>query len=352
MSSVSPNHLHFASAETENRFKILDRYIDPSGFVIERLAVPDESQESDTFSETRRLLNQWDSELQQFENPQPPIFDKINHVVEPKNPVSERFYQDKSIQEWALLMPSARALYYLTHLGINSLPSGQPISEDMTRFMREMDDGIGIRTRKRIASEIVQNKIRQSNGHSNCLSLACGAADLMIEAIAGTKAGALLTLVDFDEDILSMARSIAAEEGLNEGADYNVYNRNLVTSMIRSDDFVKEIGEQSQLVVDAIGINEYFSIRLATKFLENAYRCVEPGGSLITANMLSNRSQMQINKTAIGWPKLYPRSIDEIIEMVKAAGLPIENVTIRIPEDGVYAVIEITKPKEQIHNGT
>lgn len=347
---MSPNHLKVASPEAISQIKILNHCEYPEGYVIDRVSVPDVSQESVTFFETRQLLNDWDSELRQLDNPKPPIFDKTNCVVNSQNVVSERFYSDDSIQEWALLMPSARALYYLTHLDIKNLPSGQPISEEMTRFMREMDDGIGIRTRKRIASDIIMDKIEKSNGNSRCLSLACGAADLMLETLADSKEKVALTLVDIDEDILNMARSIATEKDLTEGSDYCIKNINLLTAMVRSDDFVKEVGEESQLVVDALGINEYFPIRIATKFLANAYRCVEPGGSLITANMLNDRPQMLINTTAIGWPSVKLRSIDEIIFMIQEAGLPLENTKITIPEDGVYAVIEISKPKEQLYN--
>lgn len=327
---------------------ILDNEVNLGNVLIENISVWDESQGSETYLETKQTLDQWDKELQQFDNPQPPLFDKKNHIVESKNPVSERFYNDRSIEEWALMMPSARALYYLTHLDVKNLPSGQPISETMTRFMRDMDDGIGIRTRKRIASKLVSDKIKQSSGDIRCLSLACGAADLMLEVLATSGQSAKLILVDIDDDALSMARSIAKAQNLQEGDDFCIKNSNLIYSMVRSDELVQLVGEQSQQVVDAIGINEYFSLPIATRFLKNAYRCVKPGGSLIIANMLSDRSQMQINKIAIGWPKVYQRSIDEIISMMQAAGLPLEHTKITIPRDGIYAVVEITRSNELV----
>jgi SAM-dependent methyltransferase len=321
--------------------------MDPRGYVVERVIVPDESKESETSPETKKLLDGWDEELRQTMGCLPPLFDKEKQLVIPRNQISEQFYSDKSIQEWALLMPSAKALFYLTHLDAKTLPSGQDISENMTRYMREMDDGIGIRSRKQIALEIVKDKLKQSSNGSQCLSLACGAADLMVEALSATNnKKAALTLVDIDDDILNLARSLAGNENLIEGQDYYIKNRNLITSMVMSGNFVDEIGEQTQLIVDAIGINEYFSDRISTKFLANAYRCVQPGGSLITANMLSNRPQLFINKIAIGWPKLYPRSVTEIANILELAGLPLKSTKIRIPEDGVYAVIEVTKPEE------
>jgi len=313
-----------------------------NGVAIEIVNVWDDSLESETFNETRQLLDDWDMELQNLGDPKPPHFDKVNNVVKSNNHISERFYADESIKEWALLMPSARALYYLTHLGVKNLPSGMPISENMTRFMREMDDGIGIRTRKRVASGLIKRTI-SGKDDVRCLSLACGAADLMLETLASSGKKSKLMLIDIDDDALSMARSIALDNSLVEGQDYFIDNNNLIHSMIRSDSLVKQIGEGSQDVVEAIGINEYFSLPLAIKFLSNAYRFVKPGGSLITANMLSDRNQMQINKSAIGWPKIYPRSIEQIIEMIQAAGLPLENTKITIPNDGIYAIIEITK---------
>lgn len=347
---VSPDNLKTSSHNNFYEREHSERYIHPSGVSIEKIIVWDESQKSETFLETRQMLDDWDAELRAFDDPKPPIFDKYNQIIEPKNPVSERFYSDSSIQEWGLLMPSARALYYLTHLDVKTLPSGQPISDNMTRFMREMDDGIGIRTRKRIASKLVLDKIRNAHGEVRCLSLACGAADLMLETLAASGHKANLTLVDTDDDALSMARAIATDQRLIENKDYFIEKTNLINSMVRSDKFVKQIGEESQQVVDAIGINEYFSVPIATKFLANAYRCVKPGGSLITANMLSGRTQMQINKTAIGWPKIYPRSTDDIIDMIYKAGLPLKHTKIIIPDDGIYAVIEISKPDEMLNN--
>lgn len=340
----SLNFVPSSSLPTFPDISILERYMHISGVKIEKVKVSDESQTSDTFASTRFLLNQWDDELLQADNPLRPFFNKCDSIVESRNPVSERFYNDKSIQEWALLMPSARALFYLTHLNIQFLPSGQPISEIMMRFMREMDDGIGIRTRKRIAFKVVKDKINQAQDSIQCLSLACGAADLMLEVLAESEKPVLLTLVDIDDDALSMARSVATAQGMKEGSDYTIKKINLLHTMVRSDKFVYQIGEQSQDVVDAIGINEYFSLSIATRFLANAYRCVKPGGLLITANMLSDRSQMQINKIAIGWPKLYPRSVDDIVIMLQNAGLPIEHTKIIIPEDGIYAMIEIRRP--------
>ena len=102
-----------------------------------------------------------------------------------------------------------------------------------------------------------------------------------------------------DNDILDMARLVASKLNLVENSDYFIENRNLLNSMIRRDSLVVDVGENSQDIVDALGINEYFPDLLASRFLFNAYRCVKSGGALITSNMLIDRNQMQINKICI-----------------------------------------------------
>lgn len=342
---------HQTSTQERTPVRLVDRSVLPSGTTIERVIVDDPSEHSETFLQTRQQLDMWNEQLQEMTDPLPPVFDKENHIIVPRNEISEEFYKDPSIVEWALLMPSARALYYLTHLDSKALPSGQPVSSVMTHFMREMDDGIGIRTRKNIASERIAKSIEGLYGEpAYCLSLACGAADLMLETVAKFQQNTHLTLVDVDPDALNMARTIADSQGLKEGENYTIEQENLIYTMIRSDDLVQKVGEESQQVVDAIGINEYFSDEIATRFLRNAYRCVKQGGSLVTANMLDDRPQMQINKTAIGWPNVYPRSVDAIMAMLEKAGLPLECTTITIPEDGIYAVVEVVKPyKEHLY---
>lgn len=327
--------------------EMIDRYVHPSGALVERLRVWDESMlNPESYAETKRLLDEWDASLARLPDSEPPIFDHEHQTVVPRNQISEAFYSDPSIAEWGLMMPSARALFYLTHLDERRLPSGREVSSNMTRFMREMDDGIGIRTRKRLAAAMVEHTLQKPvvAGEQTALSLACGAADLMVETLSEVDPKTRLNVVDIDSDILTMATELATRHGFKNGENFFTYNEHLVYKMVRSDELVRRFGENSQTVVDAIGINEYFSKPIAKRFLANAFRLVRPGGALVTANMLADRDQMNINKLAIGWPDVYPRSLDEIVDMLDSAGLPLDQTTIQVPQDGIYAVIEVVKP--------
>lgn len=350
--------------EQDRISSILEKTVD--GVKIEYVSVADISDVSPTKEETDQQLNDLDDYLAMLdaEYKQPPYFNHEAQTVEPHNVASKLFYEDHpDIQEWGLLMPSARALYYLTHVEETALPSGRLISEAMRRYLVDMYDSIGIRTRKKIAGDMVDNVLARTldlSGSVQCLSLACGAADLMLERIGTFKRDnqykdVRLTLVDIDDKSLDLAEKIGAEEGLMKGSDFVIFDegapensndRNLIRSMIASDRLVQRLGVESQQVVDAIGINEYFDTKRAIRFLKNSYAIVRPGGALITANMLADRPQKNINQLAVGWSdSVQPRSIDELIEMVTEAGLPVQHTSITIPEDGVYAVVKIEKPE-------
>lgn len=340
------------AAPQEVQFDVDRReYVD--GVLVEYVKVFDESLLSPTAAETRQLLDEWDRELASLDNPLPPIFDRANGRVIARNEMSSFLYDGyPDLEEWGLLMPSARALHYLTHLDEVSMPSGAPISEHMRQFVIDSYDGVGIRTRKRVAGSLIGAHLSANDVGGECVSLACGAADLMLEQVAGNR-NYSLTLVDTDDLSLQLAAKNATKLGLQREVDYrildageadDVSDRNLVRSMIRGDSLVQRLGAESQRVVEAIGINEYFPDRLATLFLANAYRLVERGGIFVTTNMLVDRPQMNVNRLVAGWTnQVKPRSVEQIVGMLRKAGLPLEKSRIYIPEDQVYAVIVVKK---------
>lgn len=65
--------------------------------------------------------------------------------------------------------------------------------------------------------------------------------------------------------------------------------------------------------MDALGIFEYFNDADAVIFLQ---RC-------------------------IGWERIFPRTLQQLQDIHIAAGVPVENVTVVVPRDGVYAVMEV-----------
>jgi len=60
--------------------------------------------------------------------------------------------------------------------------------------------------------------------------------------------------------------------------------------------------------------------------------------------MLPSRPQLEFNQRAVGWPGLYVRSDETLVDILAAAGIDTENVTATHTADGVYVVLEIRKP--------
>ena len=94
-------------------------------------------------------------------------------------------------------------------------------------------------------------------------------------------------------------------------------------------------------LVDALGIFEYFNDTDAVIFLQRALRLVKPGGAVIVSNMLTSSPQIDFVLRGIGWEDIHPRSLQQLQDIHLAAGVPVENVTVVVPKDGVYAVMEI-----------
>lgn len=150
-----------------------------------------------------------------------------------------------------------------------------------------------------------------------------------------------LSLVDDDPVALRWAETMAAQEGLNVGEQLTLLKRHLVHTLIRSDDLVLELGEHQAELVDALGIFEYFNDVDAVIFLQRALRLVKPGGAVIVSNMLTTSPQIDFILRCIGWAHIFPRSLQQLQDIHLAAGIPVENVTVIVPKDGVYAVMEI-----------
>lgn len=93
--------------------------------------------------------------------------------------------------------------------------------------------------------------------------------------------------------------------------------------------------------MDALGIFEYFNDTDAVTFLKHVLRLLKPGGALIISNMLTSSPQIDFALRCIGWTPIFPRTLQQLQDIHLAAGIPAENVTVIVPKDGVYAVMEV-----------
>lgn len=332
---------------------------DETGVTVERVQILDGSEREPGRLETQLAIEYMDQLL--VENPEwkAPYFDAETQqlVFDPNNEASRALYDNSAtLQNWIFEASQAQAvaLYPLQRQYTDRLPSGESIDDKSRAFFHHGLDAIGIRTRAKIMTEI-SNRYLTDKPAARWVSLACGGAVPVIDALkAHDQMGMIhLDLVDFNSDALAFASNLASNEASlqkvptynkeNELRSYTTHEINLVRGLIASDSLVEQFGEGSTDMVDALGIFEYFSKKDSTAFLKNAYRLVRDDGVMVIANMLSDRPQLEFNKRAVGWPKLYPRSVEELAEIITDADIAPEKARIIIPEDGIYAVIEIRK---------
>jgi hypothetical protein len=249
------------------------------------------------------------------------------------------------MREWReQLVPSAMALYPLQRPESLDLPSGGLIDQETREYFINAYDAVGIRRRAAIMGDIARRHTGLPDTVTSWVSLACGAAVPVLDSVCNNQdedPAVHLNLVDADPRALQFAEMLATDQGLKEGEGFTLLQRNLLRGMVFGDGLVQEIGPHQADMVDALGITEYFNDKACVPFLRNAYALVKPGGALVAANMLDTHPDLAFNQRGVGWPKIYPRSPGKIVELVAAAGIPLDMATVTVSEDGVYAVIEM-----------
>lgn len=328
-----------------------------SGMRVDRLRVQDGYEIYSGRDQVQGVIDSINQELIEHPDWLPPSLDSSTQQIIINNPASALLYGDSdTLQGWFVDAANARAtaLYPLQRPNIDTLPGGGIIDDVSRGFFYHGLDAIGIRTRAKIMSEIAARNLQNQPG-ARWVSLACGAAVPVVDALKECQSTELvhLDLIDMNPDALEFASELAENEAglsrvpcfVNEHKlrSYTTHKMNLLRGLIVDDELVQEFGEDCSDMVDALGIFEYFSHKHSVRFLKNAYRLVRSDGVLVIANMLADRPQMDFNERGVGWPKLYPRSIDEIVSIITEAGIDPVNARIMVPEDSVYAVVEIRK---------
>lgn len=261
------------------------------------------------------------------------------------NPAWEWFYRhdpnQTSMLEWRELMPTAKALYPMQRLedAARVFPSGV-VDERAKEVFLNMLDCIAIRSRARVMTDHLLHIAADSPRQElTVVSLGCGAAVPDIDAANRMKETMGKTvhmkLYDLDRDALRFAEELAHEAGIPE--DKVETNAGFYVRAFA-------LPNESVDIVDVLGLWEYLPEKECVKLLQRSYDLLTPGGAIIASNMLDSRRQLKFNQHAVGWPKIYPRSEDTLVDIVAAAGLDTDQLTFTVPEDGVYGVMEIRKP--------
>jgi hypothetical protein len=315
--------------------------LNASGFSYERrlVSVGDEST-PETRRDIQMMADFFDDALKENPDWLPPSEENDFET----NPAWEWFYlndpEQTSMLEWQQLMPTAMALYPMQRLDDAARVFASGVVDERARdIFLNMPDCIGIRSRARIMRDSLLGVAQRTQGQElKAVSLGCGAAVPDIDATVAVKdkfgKSIHWDLYDIDGKALSFAKDLAAEAGIagkdvstNEGSYFRAFS----------------LPKESLDVVDVLGLWEYLTEEQCIKLLKRSYDLIKPGGSFIASNMLVSRPQLEFNQRAVGWPLIYPRSEDALVDIVASAGIDTDQLKFTTAEDGIYGVMEISK---------
>lgn len=255
--------------------------------------------------------------------------------------VTGRAFLDSSgtVRKWKEYMTTAMALYPLQRPTAPAMLDGTPVDDLARRLFLYGQDAIAIRKRGTIFADLLR---RRDGAVKNIISLASGAAVPECDAIAGMSQKPDALFVDIDPVVLTHVDRIAAET--NMGANYITAPVDLIRDFVIARDEHPLMPKANFDVVDALGITEYFNAKHVRTFLEAAYGLVRPGGVLIFGNMLDEHPALRFHQQVIEWPGVQPRSQVELMTIAREIATRPEDIKMYIPDDKVYAVLEIEKP--------
>ncbi|QHU90614.1 hypothetical protein GWK74_03780 [Candidatus Saccharibacteria bacterium oral taxon 488] len=297
--------------------------------------------------------------------------------IDDTNPAThELIARVPGVENWLELIPTAAALDLLYDPSIEQLANGKPVSPVVRDWACNILDAHGIRSRGEIVQDILARHIidQASLGaaEQQWVSLACGAAQPVCHALRHIKESGnptpRVTLVDLDRSALRAAQTYA--QTMEVGQFTNVRCMNILRPQgvvspevdMQTNVAARALRRRVDLeaaaydAVDAVGILEYVPEVLsdegptalqvdAATFLAHAAQLVKPGGLLLVGNMRDTHPQLGFTLNVVQWPHIQPRSIETMQRIAGAAGLGDWRVDVYCPDDGVYALYAMRRPK-------
>ncbi|WP_353810403.1 hypothetical protein [Agromyces sp. SYSU T00194] len=248
---------------------------------------------------------------------------------------------------WREHVPSAKALWPLQHPGEPTLPfdDGAAPNADDWAVLSHVADAVGIRSRAAVLAAVAEAQLAATEGGS-CLSLGSGGLVPILKSAGALGARGMDTAVelwDADPDAIDMAHLLAVRHGLPAPLttrQVNLYDLRALRSAASQFDLVDLLGFFEYLPTEAPPVAGSL-VPTASDFLAAALTRVAPGGTLVLANMRDTHPQLDFVMRCVQWPYIHPRGLDELAAIIRGAGVADERVTFYLPDDDVYAVVEI-----------
>lgn len=281
------------------------------------------------------------------------------------DPVSHDDFFDEmgsdALKMWLSNIPSANALTYLSDpVNLESIThrngkQSAEVDNAARNWLTACTDAVAIRNRGTVMAELVKGYVDSSiekgeDFHADAMkwmSVACGTALPTMKAAQRAGIEPNLLLVDYDEKVLHATKELGQEIGFVGEL------RQEKTNIFSADDMAalrSELGSNCERprIIDLMGIFEYTGEHTGinpAEFLRSNYDMLHPGGRLILGQMRDDRPNPDFTMGVVGWPYIVMRSPEEVMQVIKDAGIPVESAKLYMPEDGVYTVCAIDKPE-------
>lgn len=272
-----------------------------------------------------------------------------------------------SMEAWLRQIPTAAALQPLYRPTMPFLTTGEDIDTNTRTLFCNTTDATGIRLRATLLQKIVRTEsqrqpVRDRSTPLSVISLACGVAEPMVNALSRiaheTGRTPELTAVDYDRSALAETEKIASKYGLDEHV--RTFRDNILhPARAVSEKLGKELSGSAD-IVDIVGIMEYLDVNDsyyeykgvvsgrpkqagAVSLVRNSFDLVRPGGLLIVGNMSTEHPHLGFTLNTIQWPHIIPRTTDEVLSIFNAAGLT-GALEVIVPSDKIYNLYALRKP--------
>lgn len=251
-----------------------------------------------------------------------------------KNPLQRVIFFPRAMRAWRQHMPGGFATYPVHNPEVRHLSSGEKMDFITRRLFRHSYDGRGLRTRSYAMTWWVYEHAakKPKNQRLRWLSIASGTGQPTFDAGAIFDPQPEYFLSDLSDEAMAFSRHLAKERRISSetvhfmGCD--------VTSKSALEKLLKTAQPD---VIDMMGLVEYLDDEAIVALLKTLKKHAHTALICFT-NMRPEHPELMTHKHGLEWPGVQVRSIDQVLALIRLAGVSLEHVDVLLPSDKVYAV--------------
>ena len=247
-------------------------------------------------------------------------------------------YLPAGVKTWSAYMPGAFATHPVHNPEVKVMAHDQKIDFITRRLFRHSVDAIGLRNRAHILSWAVQQQ-HVTKSKRVWLSLAAGSGQHVYDALnlLDGKKPYDVVISDIDQEVLAFAEKIYKVQRPRVGdIEFKIID-------VHTSDLDDQLKAKPPTVVDVMGLVEYLDAFQAASLIKRLFERIVDGGMIAFTNMSTEHPHLDLHQRGVGWPGVKPRSIKEVVNIVRQAGVPLRCLTVFKSQDRVYGVYVIRK---------